>query len=105
GGNDELNGGDGNDRLEGRQGDDIANGNLGDDTYKFAGSVNLGDDDINENPPGGTDTTVDALDFSGLGAAVGIDIADAITNPQTVAVAPAPLKLNLSSATGLENVV
>ncbi|HET6572089.1 MAG TPA: calcium-binding protein [Fimbriiglobus sp.] len=113
-GNDSLTGGDGDDSMDGGSGNDVVvggagfdtvtggagndalDGGDGDDIYLFAGTGPLGADTITEAPNVDTDT----LDFSVFGFAVRVNLA--LTSQQTVA---STLKLTLSSATGLENVV
>ncbi|WP_169981063.1 calcium-binding protein [Tautonia rosea] len=104
--NDVLSGGPGNDRLEGRSGDDGLNGGSGNDTYVFSGNANLGRDTIIEEVSRDTDT----LDFSRYGHTVNLDLNQ--TGWQDVLpyfpgddIRSAPLALNLTTNSGIENVL
>ncbi len=92
-----LSGNGGNDTIEGGLGDDTLNGGSGDDTYVFSGSSNLGTDTITEAANVDTDT----LDFTSFSQAAAVNLST--TSSQTIA--SGKLVLNLSSATGIENVL
>ena len=87
----------GNDTIEGTTRSDSLVGGTGNDTFKFAGSVALGTDIVNE----ATGVDVDTLDFSGLNSALTLDLA--LTGARVVA--GALLSINLSSGSGIENAV
>jgi len=96
GGNDVIDGGAGDDRITGGGGNDKLIGGIGSDTYIFCGSQ-LGSDTIVEDASLDTDT----LDFMFLSGAVNVNLAS--TSLQTVSAGN--LSLQLSSSTGIENVV
>jgi Ca2+-binding RTX toxin-like protein len=103
--NDTLSGGSGSDILVGGAGDDSLTGGLGDDFYIFEGSGNLGTDTIDEAaasrlgsfPPLGEE---DSLIFTSFSHAITIDLG--VTGNQPVSYGY--LVLNLTSATGIEDV-
>src|SRR5262249_5240772 len=95
-GNDSINAGSGDDTLVAGPGNETLTGGSGNDTYVFNGT-GLGHVVINEDP----NADVDTLDFSGFGAPVSVDLA--VTASQVVS--PGNLTLQLSSDTGIENVI
>jgi Ca2+-binding RTX toxin-like protein len=94
--NDSINAGNGDDTIVAGPGNETLTGGPGNDTYVFNGT-GLGNVVINEAANADTDT----LDFSGFGAPVSVDLA--VTAPQVVS--PGNLTLQLSSDTGIENVI
>jgi Ca2+-binding RTX toxin-like protein len=107
-----ANGGPDNDRLEGSRyndifdgglGNDIMTGSGGNDTYKFDGR-NLGTDEIREDANVDTDT----LDFSNFESFVSVDLEEVYnsSNPDfAVKAFMSNLKVKLSDATGIEDVI
>ncbi len=95
-GNDTLEGSGRNDTFEGGAGDDTLTGLGGDDTYFFVGNT-LGYDRVTE----AANVDVDTLDFAGFGGLISVNLAS--TSDQTVRTNH--LRLRLSSATGMENVI
>lgn len=95
-GDDTLRGGTGDDELEGGLGNDLLDGNDGNNTYYFAGTVDLGSDEILESVA----TSNDTLDFFGLGREVDVNLAK--SGPQQVS--PGLVSLDLSGAATIENV-
>jgi Ca2+-binding RTX toxin-like protein len=96
GGNDLIDGGSGDDRITGNGGNDKLIGGIGNDTYIFFGAQ-LGSDVIVED----ASLDADTLDFTFLSGPVNVNLA----NTATQVVSTGNLTLQLSSATGIENVI
>ena len=97
-GDDTIDGGMGNDFLDGEEDNDILTGGVGNDTYAITGLAQ-GNDTINE-ATGCIEQ--DALDFSGYGAGVTVDIG--LTTPQLLNGGDTTT-IQLSGATAIENVI
>jgi Ca2+-binding RTX toxin-like protein len=99
-GADSLVGGAGADTLAGGAGNDTINGGNGSDTVSFAGSSDLGTDNLSDS---GASTDTDALYFAGItsGAGVVVDIGSTQTAQQVIA---SQIYLTLASGSAFESV-
>ncbi len=99
---DTLDGNDQNNILEGGEGDDTLTGGNGADVYVYAGTADLGTDDIVDTHPGGDEGNI--LDLRSFDAGVGATV-DLSATPGVDQTVNSKLKLNFSDAQSVSLII